>query len=225
MSGTDARRELAARIDHTLLRPTATQADVEVVVSEAVSFGCAAVCVAPVWVRFAFEAVGGRIPVASVVGFPHGTSLSATKAAEAAAVTALGAAELDVVADLAALADGDFATVAADVAQVRAAAPDALLKVIVESAAWSDAVLRAACDAALDGGADLVKTSTGFHDAGGATVAAVETMRAVVGSRGGIKASGGVRTLGGAQALVAAGADRLGCSATGSILAELDAAR
>jgi len=221
---TDARRDLAARIDHTLLRPTATQADVEVTVSEAVSFGCAAVCLAPVWVRFAVEAVDGRIPVASVVGFPHGTSLSATKAAEAAAVTALGASELDVVADLAALADGDFAAVAADVAHVRAAAPDALLKVIIETAAWSDAVLRAACDAVLDGGADVVKTSTGFHESGGATVAAVETMRAVVGSRGGIKASGGVRTLDDALALVGAGADRLGCSATASILAALDVA-
>lgn len=221
MSAVDTPGDLAARIDHTILRPTATQAEVELAVSEAVSFGCAAVCVAPVWVRFAVEAVGGRIPVASVVGFPHGTSLSATKAAEAAAATALGAAELDVVADLAALADGDFATVAADVAQVRAAAPDALLKVIVEAAAWTDAVLRAACDAVLDGGADLVKTSTGFHEAGGATVAAVETMRAAVGARGGIKASGGVRTLGDARALVAAGADRLGCSATGAILAEL----
>lgn len=218
----DIRRELAARIDHTLLRPTATQSELELTVSEAVSFGCAAVCVAPVWVRFAVEAVDGRIPVASVIGFPHGTSLSATKASEAAAVTALGASELDVVADLAAIADGDFGAVAADVAQVRAAAPDALLKVIVESAAWSDAVLRAACDAALDGGADLVKTSTGFHDAGGATVAAVATMRAVVGPRGGVKASGGVRTLADAQALVAAGADRLGCSATASILAALD---
>ncbi len=209
---------LAARIDHTILAPTATGDQVAEAAGIAVSSGCASLCVAPVWVRFAVEAVGDRIPVAAVVGFPHGTSLSSSKAVEAAAVVALGAVEVDVVADLAAIAADDFATVAADVAQVRAAVPDAVLKVILETAAWSPPVIRAAAEAVVSGGADLVKTSTGFHPAGGATVATVALLSQVVGRRAGIKASGGIRDTATALALVEAGADRLGCSATRDVL-------
>jgi deoxyribose-phosphate aldolase len=165
------------------------------------------------------EIVGGRVPVCSVVGFPHGASLSRTKAGEAASVVALGAAEVDMVADLAALADGDFPSVAADVAEVRAAVPHVVLKVILESALWDAPTLRAACDAAVAGGADFVKTSTGFHPAGGATVDAVRTMREAVGTRARVKASGGIRTRADASAMLDAGADRLGLSATAAVLA------
>lgn len=213
-----SRSELAARIDHTVLTPTATEDQVAEAAGVAVTAGCAALCVSPVWVRFAVEAVGGRIAVASVVGFPHGNSLSSTKAVEAASVVALGASEVDVVADLSAIAAGDLRAVAADVADVRAAVPDALVKVILETAAWSLPVVRAAAEAAVAGGADMVKTSTGFHPAGGATPEAVAALRQVVGTRAGVKASGGIRDRATAQAMVAAGADRLGCSATGDLL-------
>ncbi len=215
------RAELAARVDHTILRPEATRAEVEAVVAFAASAGCASVCVQPAMVRYAVEMVSGRLPVCSVVGFPHGASLSRSKAAEAAAVVALGAAEVDVVADLGAAAEGDLAAVAGDVAEVRDAVPDVVLKVILESALWEPAVLRQLSEAALHAGADYVKTSTGYHPAGGATVEAVRTMREAVGDRGRVKASGGIRTTEQALALVDAGADRLGLSATADVLAGL----
>jgi len=217
-SPTLSRSALAARIDHTILRPEATRAEVEVVAAEAVSLGCASVCVQPGMVHFVTGVVGGRIAVCSVVGFPHGVSLSRTKADEAAAVVALGATEVDMVADLAAAADGDLATVAADVAEVRAAVPDVVLKVILESALWSPATLRGLSEAAVNAGADFVKTSTGFHPAGGATPDAVRTMCEAVGRRASVKASGGIRTRGDALALLEAGADRLGLSATTAVL-------
>jgi deoxyribose-phosphate aldolase len=220
--GPAGRDELAARIDHTVLDPSATDEQIANAAGVAVSAGCASLCVAPVWVRFAVEAVGGRIPVASVVGFPHGTSLSSTKAHEAASVVALGASEVDVVADLSAVGAGDLVAVAADIAQVRSAVPDAVVKVILETALWTPAVVRAAAEAALEGGADMVKTSTGFHPAGGASVEAVRALRSAVGVRAGVKASGGIRDLATALAMVEAGADRLGCSATEQLLAEFD---
>ncbi len=212
------RDELAARIDHTLLRPEATFADLDEAASIAVSLRCASLCVQPAMVSRAVSTVDGRIPVCSVVGFPHGANLSRTKADEAASVVALGASEVDVVADLAALAEGDVGSVAADVAEVRAAVPSTLLKVIVESALWSPATLRQVSEAVIGAGADFVKTSTGFHPSGGATVEAVRTMRAAVGTRASVKASGGIRDTATAVAMLDAGADRLGLSATVAVL-------
>jgi deoxyribose-phosphate aldolase len=212
------RDALAACIDHTILRPEATRAEVELVAAEAVSSGCASVCVQPTMVRFVVDMVGGRLPVCSVIGFPHGASLSRSKADEAAAVVALGATEVDMVADLSAAAEGDMASVAADVAEVRGAVPGLVLKVIVESALWDRATLRMLSEAAVAGGADFVKTSTGFHPAGGATADAVAAMRGAVGGRAGVKASGGIRTTADALAMLDAGADRLGLSATVAVL-------
>ena len=217
------RAELASCIDHTILRPEATRAEVGQVASLAVEWGCASVCVQPEHVAFVAELVGGRLPVCSVVGFPHGATLARVKAEEAAAVVALGASEVDVVIGLGAVAEGEIDEVRHEVAAVRAAVPHAVLKVIVESALWTPPVLSAVCEAAIDAGADYVKTSTGFHPAGGADVAAVRVMREAVGRRARIKASGGLRTLEDCLAVLEAGADRLGLSATGSILAELDA--
>ena len=211
---------LAARIDHTILFPEATMAEVRAAASEAVAHSCASVCVQPNMVHLAVEVVGGRTRTCAVVGFPHGASLSETKSIEAAGVVALGASEVDMVADLGAIADHDRDAVAADVARVRAAVPHVVLKVIVESALWQPAELRLACEAALAGGADFVKTSTGFHRAGGATPQAVALMREAVGNRAMVKASGGIRTLGDATELLEAGADRLGLSATVSVLRE-----
>ncbi len=215
------RAGLAAVIDHTILAPEATRAEVVAAASEAVGFGCASVCVQPSMTSVAREVVGDRLPVCTVVGFPHGAGRSEAKAVEAALAVSQGARELDVVAELGAIAEGDLAAVAADVAMVRAAAPEVVLKVILESALWTPSQLSDGCAAALDGGADFVKTSTGFHRAGGATREAVVTMRSAVGRRAGVKASGGIRSATAALALLDAGADRLGLSATATVLAEL----
>ena len=165
--------------------------------------------------------LGCRIPITSVVWFPHGATPARIKAAEAAAAVAQGASEIDMVVCLGPIAEGDLDAVRHDVATVREAVPGVLLKVIVESALWTPPVLRDVCEAAIDAGGDMVKTSTGFHPAGGATTEAVSTMRAAVGTRAGVKASGGLRTLEACLAALAAGADRLGLSATRSVLDEL----
>lgn len=213
--------DLAARIDHSVLRPEATRHDIEQGAILAVEAGCASLCVQPDHVSFVHQMCGDRLVVCAVVGFPHGGSTAAVKAIEAASAVAHGASELDMVVGLGPIAEGDLAHVAHEVAAVRGAAPDVVLKVIVESALWSPPVLRDVCLAAIDGGADFVKTSTGYHPAGGATVDDVATMRDAVGQRCSVKASGGVRTLADCTAMLRAGADRLGLSATAAILAEL----
>jgi deoxyribose-phosphate aldolase len=218
-----SRAEVAATIDHTLLRPDATVADVERLCAEAKELGVFAVCVSPTLVRTAASALGGSgIAVASVVGFPSGAHPAGVKAAEAAIARADGADEIDMVIDLGAARAGRWDAVAGDVAEVRAATGSGLLKVIVESGLWDPKELTAACQAADAGGADFVKTSTGFHAAGGATVEAVELMAAAVGDRLGVKASGGIATAAQAVALLRAGATRLGLSRSAAVLAELD---
>jgi deoxyribose-phosphate aldolase len=205
-----------------MLRPEATRAEIETAAREAVELGCASVCVQPSMVSFAAEVVGDRIVVCSVVGFPHGATLSRVKADEAAAAVALGAGEIDMVIDLSLVAEGDFASATADVAAVRESVPGVVLKVIVESALWSPSQLRAVCDASVSGGADYVKTSTGFHPAGGASIEAVGSMAETVGTRARVKASGGIRSLDQAMAMIDAGADRLGLSATAAVLNGFD---
>ncbi|MCB0943019.1 MAG: deoxyribose-phosphate aldolase [Mycobacterium sp.] len=219
------RQRVAALVDHTLLKPEATDADVVALIDEAAELGVFAVCVSPSMVATAVRAALARpaeLTVATVAGFPSGKHLPVVKAHEAALAVAAGAREVDMMIDVGAALAGDFAAVAADVATVRAAVPDALLKVIVESAALlslgDDHHLIAACRAAADSGADFVKTSTGFHPAGGASVRAVELMAATVGGRLGVKASGGIRTAGDAAAMLEAGATRLGLSGTRAVL-------
>jgi deoxyribose-phosphate aldolase len=211
---------MAALVDHTLLAPEATAGQVAVAAELAVRHGCASLCVQPARVRHAIDLVDGRIAVCTVVGFPHGNNLAATKAYEAAAAAAEGAAEVDMVVSLGALADGDVAAAGAEVEVVRAAVPGVLLKVIVESALWPPPLLAKICGVVVDAGADMVKTSTGYHPAGGATAHAVQTMRTAVGDRAGVKASGGLRTLADCLAMLDAGANRLGLSATATVLAE-----
>ncbi len=217
-----SRADLAARIDHTILTPEATRQQLDAAAGAAVELGCASICVQPEHVAFVHSLIGGRIPVCSVIGFPHGATPARNKAAEAAGAVAHGAVELDMVLALGPIADGDLENVAHEVATVREAVPDVVLKVIVESALWSAPVLRDVCVLAIDGGADFVKTSTGFHPSGGATIEAVSTMRGAVGTRASVKASGGIRTLEHCRAMLDAGADRLGLSSTASILAELE---
>jgi deoxyribose-phosphate aldolase len=160
--------------------------------------------------------------IASVAGFPSGKHLSAIKAEEAVQAVEAGAVEIDMVIDIGAAVWGDFDAVGADIAAVRAAVPDVILKVIVESAALlrfagQQALVRA-CQVAEDAGADFVKTSTGFHPSGGASVRAVELMTGAVGEGLGVKASGGIRTAADAVAMLNAGATRLGLSQTRAVL-------
>ncbi|BBY87156.1 deoxyribose-phosphate aldolase [Mycolicibacterium tokaiense] len=212
------REQVSALIDHTLLKPEAGPADVAALVAEGHALGVYAVCVSPSLVSTAV----GPLPVATVAGFPSGKHASEIKAAEARLAVRDGAAEVDMVIDVGAALAGDTAAVQADIAEVRAAIPDAVLKVIVESAvllSLADAdTLAAVCRAAEAAGADFVKTSTGFHPAGGASVPAVSVMADTVGGRLGIKASGGIRTAAAAVALLDAGATRLGLSASRDVL-------
>ncbi|MBI2701497.1 deoxyribose-phosphate aldolase [Mycobacterium gordonae] len=220
MAGPPTRRQLAAMVDHTLLKPEASEADVAALVAEGVDLGVYAVCVSPSMVPFAVA--HGGVRVAAVAGFPSGKHLSAIKAQEAAAAVAAGAVEVDMVIDVGAALTGRFDAVRADVAAVRAAAAGAVLKVIVESAVLlalgDERALADVCRAAEDAGADFVKTSTGFHPAGGASVRAVEVMAATVGGRLGVKASGGIRGATDALAMLDAGATRLGLSGTRAVL-------
>jgi len=215
------RAQLAALIDHTLLKPEATGADVAALVAEAGELGVHAVCVSPSMVPVAVDA-GGGVRVAAVAGFPSGKHVSAVKAHEAAQALASGADEIDMVIDVGAALAGDVVAVRSDIEAVRTAVPRAVLKVIVESAVLlsqaDGRTLADVCRAAEDAGADFVKTSTGFHPAGGASVDAVALMAETVGGRLGIKASGGIRTAADAVAMVDAGATRLGLSSTRAVL-------
>lgn len=201
-------------VDHTLLKPEATADDVCALVSEGERLGVFSVCVSP-----SMLPLETSLPVAVVCGFPSGKHTSAVKAAEAAESARLGAAEVDMVIDIGAARAGDYAAVEADIAAVRQAAPDVLLKVIIESAALTDEQIVACCEACERAGADYVKTSTGFHPAGGASAHAVRFMRETVGDRLGVKASGGIRTSEAAAEMIEAGASRLGLSGTESVLA------
>lgn len=224
MANKPTRAQLAAMVDHTLLKPEATEADVAALVAEATELGVYAVCVSPSMVPLAVRA--GGVPVATVAGFPSGKHTSAVKAHEAEQAVAAGAAEVDMVIDIGAALAGQIDAVRADIAAVRAAIPGFVLKVIVESAVlWSEtdeATLVDVCRAAEDAGADFVKTSTGFHPAGGASVHAVEVMSRTVGGRLGVKASGGIRSTVAALAMLDAGATRLGLSGTRAVLDGLD---
>lgn len=215
------RAQVAGLVDHTLLKPEATAADVAALVAEAADLGVFAVCVSASMVPAAVSADPAGLPVATVAGFPSGKHHPAVKAAEAALAVAAGAREVDMVIDVGAVLAGDLPAVTADIAAVRAAVPGVVLKVIVESAvllAADAAVLARVCRAAEDAGADFVKTSTGFHPAGGASVPAVAVMVDAVGGRLGVKASGGIRTAADAAALLDAGATRLGLSGTRAVL-------
>jgi deoxyribose-phosphate aldolase len=216
-------RELVApMVDHTLLKPEATEADVVSLVEEAADLGVYAVCVSPSMVRAAKRSGARGVTIATVVGFPSGKHVSEIKAQEAALAVATGAEEVDMVIDVGAAVSGDLEAVRADIALVRAAVPDSVLKVIVESAALlsmaGDQTLVDVCRAASEAGADFVKTSSGFHPAGGASVHAVALMAATVGPLVEVKASGGIRTAADAVAMLDAGATRLGLSGTRAVL-------
>lgn len=215
------RAELAGIVDHTLLKTDATPEQVSALLDEAKALGAFSICVSPNMLPVQGEA--GGVKIATVIGFPSGKHHSAIKAAEAARAVADGADELDMVIDIGMLKAGRADLVQSDVAAVREAAPGALLKVIIESAALTDDQIVAACEASEAAGADYVKTSTGFSAAGGASTHAVALMRKTVGERLGVKASGGIRSTADALAMVEAGASRLGLSGTAAVLDGLPA--
>ena len=226
MSAQPSRADVAAMIDHTLLAPEATDPDVEALCAEAIELGVCAACVSASRVPAAARALGGsQVRLAAVVGFPSGAHLAAVKADEATRAVADGASEIDMVIDLGYAAVGDWAMVGEEIGAVRgAAASPVVLTVIIESAALTDPQIDAACAACVAAGADYMKTSTGFHPAGGASEAAVARMAAGVRSAGlGVKASGRIRTAAQALAMIAAGATRLGMSRTAQVLADLEA--
>jgi deoxyribose-phosphate aldolase len=209
------RAEVAAMIDHTLLAPGATPDDVAATIAQARELGVYAVCLSPSMLPV--RAPG--LVVATVAGFPSGKHHSLVKGSEARLAVEQGAAEVDMVIDIGAALAGDYNAVLADIVTVREAMGDqAVLKVIIESAALPDDAIAEVCRAAERAGADFVKTSTGFHPAGGASVHAVRIMADTVGGRLGIKASGGIRTTEAAAELIGAGATRLGLSGSRAVL-------
>ena len=212
------RAALAKIIDHTLLKPEATAEQVQALCREGVALGAGALCVCSSYTALAVEH-GEGLPVAVVIGFPSGAHPSEVKAFEARLAREQGAAELDMVIDLGRAMAGDWAGVARDIAAVREAVPaPVVLKAILETGLMDGDQVEAACRAAEQAGADFVKTSTGYHPAGGASVEAVERMAATVGGRLGVKASGGIRTSEDALAMVRAGATRLGVSGSRAVL-------
>jgi deoxyribose-phosphate aldolase len=205
---------IASFIDHTLLKPEAGEADVLKVCAEAAEYGFKSVCVNPIWVKTVKNALkGSGVLTCSVVGFPLGATPTDVKTFEARGAVLDGADEVDMVINIAAARAGDKGALIEDIASVAEAvhASGAILKVIIETALLTDGQKVMACEAAVEAGADFVKTSTGFNG-GGATAEDIALMRRTVGPGLGVKASGGVRSLEDAQAMIAAGATRIGAS-------------
>ena len=211
---TASARDWASLIDHTLLKPDASQTEIKHLCEEAAQYHFASVCVNPTWVRAcACHLQGTGVPVCTVIGFPLGATLPDVKAYEARRAIMDGAREVDMVINVGALKSGDDCLVEHDIRSVVEVAHeyDVTCKVIIETALLTDDEKVRACQAAKNAGADFVKTSTGFSK-GGATVADIALMRRVVGPELGVKASGGVKNIDDARAMVEAGATRIGAS-------------
>ena len=217
------RSELARMIDHTALKPETTKEQIVQLCEEAREFDFGAVCVASARILLAVESLANySVRIASVVGFPHGTTLSAAKVFEATKALEAGANELDMVINVGALKSREKEVVFEDiraVVEVAKRKPGAIVKVILETALLTDDEKVLGCHLAEKAGADFVRTSTGFA-ADGATLEDVALMRRVVGNRLGVKAAGSIRDLATARAMIEAGATRLGCSASVSIIKE-----
>lgn len=217
-------RVLAPMLDSTLLAPDLAPDRIETFCAEAREAGFGAVCLPPVWVPLAARTLeGSATRVCSVAGFPLGATSAGAKAEEARIAVAEGAAEIDMVVSVGHLKAGLGGVVRAEVEAVRRACRGAVLKVILETALLDPAQVAAGVRIAEEAGADFVKTSTGFHPSGGASVEAVRLMRETVGPDVGVKASGGIRTAEAAVAMLEAGANRLGLSSTAAVLAGLPA--
>ncbi|MEN0587214.1 deoxyribose-phosphate aldolase [Kurthia gibsonii] len=203
---------IASLIDHTLLKPEATAAQVKELCKEARTYDFASVCVNPSFVKLAAEELqGAKSKVCTVIGFPLGASTAKTKAFETKDAIANGADEIDMVLNIGALKAGQYDVVLEDMKAVREAAGEKLVKVILETCLLTDEEKEKACELAVEAKLDFVKTSTGFSTSG-ATAEDVALMRRIVGAELGVKASGGVRSLEDVEKMVAAGANRIGAS-------------
>ena len=208
------KKQLAKMIDHTLLKPYATQEDIVRLCDEAKKYDFAAVCIHPTYVNLASELLrGSGVKVDTVIGFPLGANTPRVKAYEAEVAIAEGAEELDMVINIGALKSGDFHLVRKDIVAVVKAAKkgNATLKVIIEACYLTDEEKVRVCQIILESGCDFVKTSTGFGDYG-AKVEDVKLLRKIVGNQMGVKAAGGIRTYADALKMINAGASRLGAS-------------
>ncbi len=212
------KKELAKTIDHTVLKATATQADIEKLCAEAKEYNFASVCVSPCWVGYASELLEeSEVMVCTVAGFPLGTSCKEIKAAEAEFAVAMGADEVDMVINVADLKEGRVDRVTQEISAVVDAAAGRTVKVIVECCYLTPEEIATVTQAVIDGGAHFIKTSTGMA-AYGARVEDVKIMKQVGGNQILIKAAGGIRTLEDALAMLEAGADRIGASASIAIV-------
>lgn len=214
---------VAHMIDHTLLKPEATVDQVRALFAEGGDMGVFSCCVSPSMLPLPVGTVPNGVKVCIVVGFPSGAVRPEIKAAEAAYAVASGADEVDMVINFGWAKEGRFSEIQADVQGVRDAIPGTLLKVILETSTLTDDEIVRCCEASVSAGADYVKTSTGMHPSGGASVHAISLMRKTVGPDIGVKASGGIRSGSFALALIDAGASRLGVSGTRQVLDDIAA--
>ena len=205
-----SQEEILRHVDHTNLKPTATEADIKKLCDQAIEHGCASVCIPPSYVGFAKRYVGGKLAVCTVIGFPNGYNSTAAKVVETVDAVIMGADEIDMVINLGWVKDGKFELIADEIAQVRNACKKQALKVIVETCFLTEAEKIKMCEIVTSAGADYIKTSTGFGS--GATLSDVRLFAEHVGEGVKINAAGGIRDLATAAAFIAAGAERIGAS-------------
>lgn len=211
---------IAKFIDHTLLRPDATGADILRLCDEAKTFGFFAVCVHPYYAGMAKEALfRTHVKIASVIGFPLGMTLPGVKIYEAIQAVLNGADELDIVINTGLAKSGDWAAVKKEISDIVTATPGALHKIIIETCYLTDAEKKKACEAAIGAGAEFIKTSTGFGPSG-AVVRDIQLIKSLAKGKVGIKAAGGIKTLAQVKALIGAGAQRIGTSSGAEIMKE-----
>ena len=211
-------REILKHVDHTLLKATADWAAIQQLVEEAVEFETASVCIPPAYVKPVFAKYGEEVTICTVIGLPLGYITTAVKVAEAKAAIADGASEVDMVINLGMVKNGHYANVVEEIKAVKEACGDKVLKVIIETCYLTEAEKIALCQAVTDGGADYIKTSTGFGTAG-ATLDDVLLFKKHIGPNVKIKAAGGIRSIEDMVAYLAAGCDRIGASAAVGLLA------
>jgi len=204
-------KEILGKCDHTCLSKTATWEEIKRTVEDGITYGVASVCIPPCFVERAARFACGRVAICTVVGFPNGYSTTAAKVAETAELIALGADEIDVVVNISKLKDRDLGYIVSEISSLKKVCGDKVLKIIVETCLLSRAEIIVMCDLVVRGGADFIKTSTGF-DSAGAKIEDVEAMREFLRGRAKIKAAGGIRTVADAEACIGAGADRIGTS-------------
>ncbi len=203
--------QLLGRVDHTLLTQTATWPEIRQICEDGLRCHCASVCIPPSYVKQAADYLAGRLPVCTVIGFPNGYSTTAVKCFEASDAVANGASEIDMVINLGWVKDGNWDALLAEMQAVRAACPEAVFKVIVETCLLTEAEKVHLCEIVSQSGADYIKTSTGFAG-GGATREDVALMKTHIAPHLKIKAAGGIATLQDGADFLALGADRLGTS-------------